>query len=172
MKKKSLTFIVTIVLMLIPGCGKADKGVKFSIPETVVEFANWKSSGSIQFKVTKISQQDSLTTSAYPEARTQKAPAGKKFVLVNIDVMPAQKGEAWVDFSSCSILNKNGAGYKLNLTRYSYLNGEECGVKIKSGYFIARRLPFLVNENFTPSYLRCLGSGDDAQPVFLKLTNN
>lgn len=161
----SLIFILATLLAV--GCGKADPVLEYpATPENnLVRLGEWGKSGSLRFKATRVEETNRIEAEDYEE----KAPRGTKFIIITLQVMPAQKGEASVDYpEAVRLVDKNGRGYHPSSSRFLGLNRGNLPVKIDAGTFVERMVAFLVEENFSPLALRCTSS-PDAEPVDLAL---
>lgn len=171
---RSWSFRVLLLLIALTGvnCGRADSVGDYPPPDTgdLVALGQWGQSAPLRFKVMKVAETKVLQT----QAKKEKAPRGTRFVIVTLQVMPADQGKGTVDYpASVRLLDASGQGYRPNSERFLEANAETLPVEIQieDGTFVERIVPFLVNEEFEPIALRCTGI-PDAEPVDLALRRN
>ena len=165
----SLKTLFLLAVLAGVSCGRADSVGDYPPPDeaNLVALGSWAQSGPLQFRVMKVAETRVLET----QTKREKAPRGTRFVIITLQVMPAEKGKGSVDYvESVRLLDAEGQGYRPNSNRFLEANVESLPVEIEidAGTFVERIVPFLVNEKFTPVALRCTGS-DDARPCWLAL---
>lgn len=155
--------------LAVVDCGRADSVGDYPPPDTgnLVALGQWGQSDPLRFRVMKVAEARVLET----QAKKEKAPRGTRFVIVTLQVMPADKGKGTVDYpASVRLLDASGQGYRSNSNRFLEANAESLPVEIEidAGTFVERVVPFLVNEKFTPLALRCTAT-PDARACWLAL---
>jgi len=165
----SLKTLFLLVALAAVTCGRADSIGNYPPPDedNPVALGCWTQSGPLQFRVMKVAETRVIET----QTKREKAPRGTRFVIVTLQVMPAEKGKGSVDYpASVRLLDAEGQGYRPNSNRFLEANAESLPVEIEidAGTFVERIVPFLVNEKFTPVALRCTGS-DDAESCYIAL---
>jgi len=146
-------------------CRGTDAAKLYPPPSDLARFGEWVQSGELRFRVMKVAEHRVLET----RNGTRRAPSNARFVLVTVQVIPARKGEGMVDYvKQTALVDSAGAGYRADSRRFLDLNAGSLPVKIESGWFVERTVPFLVPGDFTPLALRCVG-GEDAEPVCIAL---
>lgn len=164
-----LRILFSLAALAVVSCGRADSIGNYPPPDedNLVELGSWAQSGPLQFRVMKVAETRVLET----QTKRAKAPRGTRFVIITLQVMPAEKGKGAVDYpASVRLLDATGQGYRPNSNRFLEANGESLPVEIgiEAGMFVERVVPFLVNEKFTPAALRCTGT-PDSKPCFIAL---
>lgn len=165
----SLKTLFLLAVLAGVSCGRADSVGDYPPPDetNLVALGSWAQSGPLQFRVMKVAEAKVLQT----QVKKEKAPRGTRFVIITLEVMPAEKGKGSVDYpASIRLLDAEGQGYRPNSNRFLEANGQPLPVEIEidAGTFVERVVPFLVNEKFTPLALRCTGS-EDAEACFIAL---
>jgi hypothetical protein len=165
----SLKTLFLLVALAAVTCGRADSIGNYPPPDetNLIALGSWAQSGPLQFRVMKVAETKVLET----QTKREKAPRGTRFVIITLQVMPAEKGKGSVDYvESVRLLDAEGQGYRPNSNRFLEANAESLPVEIEidAGTFVERIVPFLVNEKFIPLALRCTGS-EDAEPCWLAL---
>lgn len=165
----SLKTLFLLVALAAVTCGRADSIGSYPPPDETnpAALGSWAQSGPLQFRVMKVAEAKVLQT----QVKKEKAPRGTRFVIITLQVMPAEKGKGSVDYpESVRLLDAQGQGYRPNSNRFLEANAESLPVEIEidAGTFVERIVPFLVNEKFAPVALRCTGS-EDARPCYLAL---
>jgi hypothetical protein len=156
--------------LAVVDCGRADSVGDYPPPDTVnlVTLGQWGRSGPLRFRVMKVAEAKVLQS----QVKKEKAPRRTRFVIVTLQVMPAEKGKGTVDYpASVRLLDATGQGYRPNSERFLQANAESLPVEIhiEDGTFVERIVPFLVNEDFEPLALRCTGTSDaDAVDLALR----
>jgi len=165
----SLKTLFLLLALAAVTCGRADSVGDYPPPDetNLVALGSWAQSGVLQFRVMKVAETKVLQT----QIKKEKAPRGTRFILITLEVMPAEKGKGSVDYpASVRLLDAKGQGYRPNSNRFLEANGQPLPVEIEidAGTFVERVVPFLVNEKFTPVALRCTGR-EDAEACFIAL---
>ncbi|MBD3287041.1 hypothetical protein GF359_10330 [candidate division WOR-3 bacterium] len=170
---KSCSRVALIVfaagLVFLASCGAAtDSSTKFPEPDTaaLTGLGRWAESAPLTFRLIKVSTIDSIP---FDEA-FEYAPKGTLFIVARLQVLPATKGKAMVDYTAqVRLLDADGKGYIPDEYRFRATNTSPSStIMIESGRFVEFDLPFLMPEDFEPLALRCEGARG-AEPVFLAL---
>jgi hypothetical protein len=149
--------LLLLAVLAVVDCGRGDSVGNYPPPDTgnLVALGQWGTSTPLRFRVMKVAEAKVLQT----QVKKEKASRRTRFVIVTLQVMPAEKGKGVVDYpASVRLLDINGQGYQ-NLP---------VEIQIEAGTFVERIVPFLVDEKFEPLALRCTGA-TDAEPVDLAL---
>lgn len=154
-----------LVFFSVTSCKKTDTELSFDDgPGETVPFGEWSPSSPLRFRVMKVEELKTLKT----DRRVLKAPGNSRFVLVTLSVIPATKGEGAFHFTNkTALVDIKGNGYQAPASRFTELNVADLPVKIETGWFVEKVIPFLVEKNFHPRVLRC--ETEDGQVSYLEL---
>jgi hypothetical protein len=154
-----------LVMFSATTCRGTDNQLGFDDrPQEMVPFGKWSPSSPLRFRVMKVEELESLET----DQRVLKAPGNSRFVLVTLTVIPATKGEGTFHFTNkTALVDEKGNGYQAPSSRFTEINPGALPVKIESGWFVEKVIPFLVKKSFQPHALRC--ESEDGQVVYLRL---